>query len=265
MTIPAELVQRLITLGWLPGPTADPAAVKGAVRDYQTFHGLKPDGDAGPITLRHLDKLRFCGLAEHFTQEAVCAWPQRPAKITWNITGTLAGVSTADQKDAYALAWGYWSEVCGVLPEYVSNPSGANVLMGSGRIDGPQGTLAWSELPCGGARTLAQKYDDTEPWGIFEGGGFGKIDLVRVACHEIGHVIGIPHISAGNLLAPTYNQSIRKPQAGDIAEAVKRYGPPVNQPEPTPPGPPADKSWTVLESTLKAQASAMGYRLSKLA
>lgn len=61
------------------------------------------------------------------------------------------------------------------------------------------------------------------------------IDLCRVAVHELGHMIGIPHLSVGNLMAPTYSTGIATLQGGDIAEAVSRYGPPVNPPTPVPP------------------------------
>ncbi|NIQ12984.1 MAG: matrixin family metalloprotease, partial [Candidatus Dadabacteria bacterium] len=81
---------------------------------------------------------------------------------------------------------------------------------------------------------LEQKYDTTENWVVLNHPPSNRIDIVRVACHEIGHVIGIPHIGAGNLMAPHYSQQIRDPQAGDISEAVSRYGRPLPTPEPEP-------------------------------
>lgn len=229
-----QLVNRLSALGWIA------ATLREAVLAYQNWHGLKPDGVAGPVTVRHIELPRFCGLPDFMVQDQTCAWPHK--KITWNITGALPGMSAADQKAAYALAWSFWAEVCDIQPEYTASRA-ANVLMGAGGIDRAGGTLAWSELPCGSGEsdTLNQKYDTLEPWGAFDvtEDSRGQIDIVRVACHEIGHVIGIPHIQGGNLLAPTYNPAIRKPQLGDIDEAVKRYGKPVNIPAPTPqPGDP---------------------------
>ena len=78
----------------------------------------------------------------------------------------------------------------------------------------------------------------------------GKLDLARVACHELGHLLGMDHISGPvALLNPTYNPNVRKPQAADIAQVVSRYGRPVQEPAPTPPArptpPPASGQRTV--------------------
>jgi hypothetical protein len=171
-----------------------------------------------------------------------CRWPMK--RITWTVTGRLPGLSDQELIDAYAEAWKSWAAICDIQPEYTTNARTANVLMGSGRIDGPSGTLAWSELPCsaGSSSTLQQKYDTGENW-IVAANPRGGIDIVRVAAHEVGHVLGLPHIASGNLLQPMYSTSIRRPQAGDIAEAVRRYGRPIASPTPTPtptPTPPAN-------------------------
>lgn len=270
MGIPPGVVSKLIRLQWLDNPTVDAAVIEAKVREYQTFHGLVPDGYAGPITQRHMGELRFCGLRDNFTTgEQTCAWPHK--KITWNITGQLPSMSAADQKEAYALAWSFWAAVCGVQPEYVSQPNTANVLMGAGKIDQPGGTLAWSELPCGASASsqLKQLYGTEEPYGVFDVGeqAHGRIDLVRVACHEEGHVLGLPHASGGGqLLSPTYNAAIRKPQSWDIAEVVKRYGPPVAVPPPIPtPVPPgAYNAYDADVAVMKALAAATGHRVLKI-
>lgn len=264
-----DLSKRLAKLGWIAGATFNVAAVKAAVRDYQSWWGLKPDGVAGSVTERHLNAFRFCGLPDRMDMQAqLCKWPHK--KITWNITGQLPSLSAADQKAAYHLAWSYWAEVCDIQPEYSSDPRTANVLMGAGRIDQQGGTLAWSELPCGNVSSTAQLdqlYGTEEPYGVFDIGepSQGRIDIVRVCCHECGHVIGIPHIATGNLLAPIYSTSIRKPRDGDKAEAVQRYGPPVVvPPTPTPtPTPPLD----VLKPVDEAWVSYLrnrGWRCTKL-
>jgi hypothetical protein len=101
-------------------------------------------------------------------------------------------------------------------------------------MDGQNGVLAESQLANGQSGQKWQRYDSGERWVNAERPNNFEIDLARVACHEIGHFIGIPHISQGNLLQPTYDVRIRKPQAGDIREAQARYG----KPSPTAPPPP---------------------------
>jgi hypothetical protein len=51
--------------------------------------------------------------------------------------------------------------------------------------------------------------------------------------HEIGHAIGLDHLSRGNIMQPTAAGDIVRPMAGDIEQAVLRYG----QPGPKPPQP----------------------------
>ena len=167
-------------------------------------------------------------------RDRICKWPD--ANVTWHAAGALNGIGAADFKAAAEEAFGYWAAVCGIRPAYTANDRTANILMHSANLGGPGGTLADSMLPCGltaNNKQMEQRYDG-ENWAIGETVPNGKIDLVRVICHELGHAIGSDHISAGNLLAPTYNPRVRRPQSGDVAEMVKRYGPPVVAP-PTPP------------------------------
>lgn len=116
-----------------------------------------------------------------------------------------------------------------------------------------------------------QRFDHMETWCYVSGTAVPRdmrIDLGRVACHELGHVLGIPHIQAGNLMQPTYSYSIWTPQAGDIAEAQGRYGKPVNAPPTPPPPPPVPSgSWTITltGSGPITGASIPGYRVTPLA
>lgn len=177
-----------------------------------------------------------------------CRWPS--PDISWTITANLPGFAREAFRDAAALAWSYWSDVCGVRPRFVESGF-ANVLMGI-QSQGPGGVLADSELPCGVTmqHSLKQRYDTAEAWVVSENPPGNKIDLVRVIAHELGHVIGIPHISGANLLAPTYSSRIRRPQTGDIAEAVSRYGLPSAPPVP-PPTPPSDDLEEIASLLLK--------------
>lgn len=182
------------------------------------------------------DGVNLCGTDDTAAAAgAMCKWPS--LNVTWTIVADLPGFARESFKNAAALAWLWWSEVCGIRPSYVDSPQFANVLMGVQTI-GPGNVLADSELPCGVTMNsqLRQRYDTAEAWVVSENPPPNRIDLVRVICHELGHVIGIPHIGTGNLMAPVYSLAIRKPVSGDIAEAVARYGLPTSPPPAPPPG-----------------------------
>lgn len=196
------------------------------VRQYQQFNGLKADGVLGPRTKRQLENPRRCGMPDHMGS-GNCAWGR--ADVTYQAALQLQQLTVAETTSIFARACRQWNAVCGIRlqpargdrPDIVAD-------VGSGRrhdFDGPGGVLAWSEMPCGSERQLQQMYDRDERWS--------QSMLLAVVCHEIGHAIGIPHIQAGNLMAPYYDPDVTGPQAGDIAEAVRRYGQPQPEVPPT--------------------------------
>ena len=200
--------------------------------------------------------------------DRVCKWPD--PGVSWHTAGGLKGISAADFKAAAEEAWGYWAAVCGIRPNYSTNDRTANVLMHAADLGGPGGTLADSMLPCGltaNNKQMEQRYDG-ENWQIAETPTGGKLDLVRVICHELGHALGSDHIAAGNLLAPTYNPRVRRPQAGDVAEMVKRYGPPRTDQPPTGPAPtPGKLTLTINNVSVSEGAVAImvpGHRFLKV-
>lgn len=258
----AKLVAFLKQQGYLP-PDAEPSDARfiGAIEGFQRKMGLIVDGVPDIVTERFADAPRFCSVPDNVNAGQKCRWDgtERPLEIRWSVTGSLPGIPAQKLIEVYNAAWLSWMRVCGIMPSYVPNASEAHVRMGSGRIDGASGTLAWSQLPCGPDQPLQQKYDSGEPW--FTGLGRptnGRISLRAVACHEIGHVIGLDHLSQGNLLAPYYTADILEPQAGDIEEAVLRYGPPVAAPLPPEPDTPdvliefGGKIYRAREVTIKA-------------
>lgn len=221
-----------------------------SVDAYQRFHGLVPDGLVGPITQRSLDAPRFCAYPDRMDLgNSICRWGKR--SLVYGFRGDLPGISRDDMRRAFQIAFDRWSAVCDIRASHIGDSSqAADIVIDTGRIDGPSGTLAYSELPCGSQdRQLKQKYDTSEPWVIADNVPSYRIDLGRVATHEVGHVIGVPHIGSGNLMAPTYSTRIHSPQAGDIQEAQARYGPPRVQPPPVDPGdgdPDAEFIWVKI-------------------
>ncbi len=176
--------------------------------------------------------------------EIVCMLPEgltlgitsrRPPRAKWFLAGDLPGIERDYLRRCVADAFGRWSAVAGCSGEETDTEQGADLVIRTQVLDGPMGVLADCVLP--GPRVQVMRLDTSERWTIHVGPGVpqGRIDIVRVLTHELGHFWGIGHIGRGNLMAPTYSDSVERPQPGDVQEmATKGYGPP--QPSAPPPG-----------------------------
>lgn len=199
------------------------AELQKAVRAYQRFNGLPENGKVNEVTAHRIRRHR-CGLPDFNisgSKTDPCKWPMR--EITYYHEITMPGVSPEQVRQAFDTAIDQWAAVCDIEPVRVDTPSEANIYSRSGagkkyNLDGEGGTLAWSELPCGvhSRIQLEQMYDEAEDWSYNM--------AVAVMCHELGHALGLAHLSWGNLMAPYYDPNVIAPQSGDIEEIVKLYG-----------------------------------------
>lgn len=172
------------------------------------------------------EPLYFCGhppimhLAEFQTK--------RNFQCRWWVDGDLPGFERFDLRLAVAQAMNAWSEVSGVNHEEAMLLTDADLVIATGRIDGPSKILAWCELP--GPKVQHSMIDASEPWVIQLGTQVprNKIDLERVLRHEFGHFWGLDHSpqGSGNLMDPTYSLKIDGPRPGDIQRMVALYGSP---------------------------------------
>lgn len=224
----AEIVSRLYTLGYFGDtPWSKVRGLRGtkldrAIREYQSFHGLKTDGIVGVKTAHVLLRHR-CGLPDFNISgsEVPCRWPM--PRITYYAKLRLPGINEDQADAAYDAAFAQWAAVCNIDPIRVDDPNQANIFAKSGAgkkvgLDDRGGTLAWSELPCNVSANmqLDQMFDEAEEWSFNM--------AVAVICHELGHALGLAHLNKGNLMAPYYDPTIRVPQKGDITEIAKLYG-----------------------------------------
>ncbi len=205
-----------------------------------------------PASLAPETGFRFCGVRESLLEEArrrTWQWNKK-RRLKWYLADRLSGIPLDALTAAYAEAYANWQRVCGLVFEQTTTSSNADIVILTRKIDGSGGTLAEHELPNGTDQQIRGWYDAGERWATAKPAG-NKILLPAVACHETGHGIGLSHTSVpGNLLNAYYDPNLSTPQQWDIAEAVARYGPPVEEPKPvnpTTPGGAPDKFSGVIE------------------
>jgi Matrixin len=151
--------------------------------------------------------------------------------LTWAVEdGTILNrIPRESLIGVLTLAWFDWTNVCGIQVEMVP-PGGAgiDILFRAAEIDGPWGLVALSEPPDETNEPRVVTFDRDEWWCLDHCPVFEGIVLSIVARHEIGHVLGMPHLPPGNAMADDYADllQVKKLSDRDIAEAVLRYGRP---------------------------------------
>lgn len=149
----------------------------------------------------------------------------------------LPGISREQLIAACVDAFGRWSAVCDMLFTPTDDPNAAQFLIFTNRFDGPSGVLADCMLPSPGIRRQDMRLDLSEKWVVSDNPPAGRINLLAVLCHEMGHGIGLTHLPQSpppDLLEPTYRADINRPQATEIAIVQKLYGLPQVTPPSTP-------------------------------
>ena len=185
---------------------------------------------------------KFCGISERLLELARARRAQwvNKRRLKWFIGDRLPGLSLEVLTACYAQAFSNWQKVCGLAFCQTLNQAEADFLILTRRIDGPSGVLAEHELPPGNDSPLHGWFDVGERWTDDSTPDRLSIYLVAVATHEFGHGIGLSHTNVpGSLMNQSYDPRISTPQQWDIAEAVARYGPPVEEPAPAPTPTPA--------------------------
>lgn len=211
-------------------------ALAEAANGFASFAGVS----GWPSAISKMQQPR-CAMPDVLRSVENARW--RKNRLTYFIQQYPTSLSRADVDDLVRLALADWEKVADVKFSQVSNTT-ADIIVGTERMDGPSGTLAWAYLPSGDDSQLTTRWDSGETWTKTSGTG---ILLRNVTCHEFGHILGLEHSRVSSaLMAPFYSPNVVGPQqSDDIPRIVGLYGAanpaPSPNPTPTPTPTPSDK------------------------
>ena len=177
--------------------------------------------------------IKVCGVPDHLGVGQVCKWPD--GKVGVSLHGRLPAISDDEFLGCIRWACTQVNAVCGAFLFVAEVPGRVRVFVK--RLDGPNGVLAQSELPCGPVTVCRQDYDDSERWSS-AGPPWapGMVPLRLTFLHELLHALGVSHAPAGMtaVMAPILNTALTTLQPWDKEQLVLRYGPKRATPPPDP-------------------------------
>ncbi|GAA5508989.1 matrixin family metalloprotease [Novipirellula caenicola] len=154
------------------------------------------------------------------------------AELTYTISDSPSSLSQVEVETAIEMALDAWSDVVDVTFTQVEQTGLADSIdISFTNIDGSGGTLAQAYFPddVNPARIAGDiEFDAAEVWEIGNSLGNQAFDLVRIAAHEIGHSLGLDHLTDIGSVLQAYvspNQEFTALDDSDIAEALMLYAP----------------------------------------
>lgn len=254
-----DILDWLVHYGYLPrwmkgldSPLVH-SAVQVGLRFFQKFSGLQETGNLDPLTAEVMSAPR-CGVCDVMPLTTDGSLPARWRKtdLTYRVMNYLPAsiVPQSVQDDVFSESFGdrdSWCEHLEMKWTRVPSDRQADMTILCQRIDGPGNVLAQCELATGRDNPLRMWIDSGEvKWGLVKGSR--EANLFGTVKHELGHGVGLGHLSTSDALMYAYSQTnVVSPQAPDIQAALRLGYARRTQPTPPTPEPPTDKPRLIME------------------
>jgi hypothetical protein len=217
-----------------PGPVITPAGQNVATPEGQTaeetyiYDDLPTPGEASQAIARF---------------QAISQWSK--LDLTYVFLNGTSALPGDQEQELVRAAFDLWAAETPLTFTEVDDPDEADIEVGwatgdhgdGDSFDGPGRILAHATFPNPYAdRQVILHFDDDERWVNSDR---QNVDLLTVAAHEIGHVLGLDHSNDPDaLMYPAYQGPRRFLGDDDIAGAQSLYGIGSGQPNPQPEAPP---------------------------
>ena len=219
----------------------------GALRHFQKCYGLTDTGEADEATLSLIERPR-CGVPDMDPATGSGAGPApfvlRGCKyprtdLTYAFVNSTADLSVNRQRDIIREAFAAWAAVsplrftevaANASPDFPISFERRNHGDGSpfddaGSINGNILAHAFFPPPCGGPFFGVLHFDEFESWT--DQAAAGRIRLLNVATHEIGHLLGLDHSDVQDaIMFAFYADNVDSLRQDDVNGIQALYGPP---------------------------------------